>query len=313
MARKPVVVAVGGNALITDKDKISTSDQDDAVASTSKSIANLVEAGYTPIVTHGNGPQVGFLLRRVELSLDELPGIPLDVLGADTQGATGYMFVRHLSEELANAGADNRVAALVTQSVVDADDPAFQNPTKPIGSFMDEAEAMSRKENDGWVVVEDAGRGWRRVVASPTPTEIVEGDAIKLLVDAGYVVVAAGGGGIPVRREGNKLIGVEAVIDKDLASAMLATQLDVKDLVICTAIDQVAINFNTPEQENLDTITVEEAKKYLDEGQFGVGSMEPKVQAAVDFIEAGGERVIITSLEMMESALNGEGGTTITA
>lgn len=312
MAQKPVVVAVGGNALITDKNKISTDDQDNAVAITCKSIVSLVENGYTPIVSHGNGPQVGFLLRRVELASAELPGIPLDVLGADTQGATGYMFARHLAEELANIGADNKVVALVTQSVVDAADPAFQNPTKPIGSFMEEAEAISRRDNDGWDVVEDSGRGWRRVVASPSPVEIVEGEAIKLLVDSGYVVVAGGGGGIPVRREGNKLIGVEAVIDKDLASAMLANQLGVKDLVICTAVDQVAINFNTPEQVNLDTLTVEEANKYLDEGQFGVGSMEPKIRAAVNFIENGGERVIITSLEMMQSALDGNGGTTIT-
>ena len=246
MITKGIVVAVGGNALIKDKHQISVESQSDSIMESSECIAALVDAGYTPVITHGNGPQVGFLLRRAELALSELPALPLDVLGADTQGATGYLFSRNLRGCLADKGIDRQVVAVVTQSLVDPDDPAFAEPSKPIGSFMSEEEAREHEEKDGWVLREDSGRGWRRVVASPQPLDVLERQVIGSLVDSGCVVVACGGGGIPVRREGSGYIGVEAVIDKDFASALLANQLGVEDFAICTAVDAVSLNYNTP-------------------------------------------------------------------
>ncbi|RTE49812.1 carbamate kinase [Actinobaculum sp. 352] len=312
-ARQTVVIAVGGNALIRDKHHVAVTDQVEAVRESSSYIADLVQEGYTPVITHGNGPQVGFLLRRVELASAELPAIPLDYLGADTQGATGYMFSRSLRNELANRNIDRSIAAVVTQSIVDKNDPAFADPTKPIGSFMDEETAKRREVEDGWAVREDAGRGYRRVVPSPIPRDIVEKDVITTLVAAGCLVVAVGGGGIPVsREESGELSGVEAVIDKDRASALLASLLGVETFVICTAVDTVAINFNTPEQQELHRLTVAEAKKYLAEGQFGAGSMAPKIEAAINFLEQGGKRVIITSLPLLKDAVAGNAGTSIT-
>lgn len=312
MSNNNVVVAVGGNALIRNNNEISTRDQDEVIADTCKSIVALVEAGYTPVVTHGNGPQVGFMLRRVELASSELPPIPLDILGADTQGATGYLFSRNLRSELADRGLPAEVAALVTQSVVDPNDPAFAHPTKPIGSFMNREEAERRQREDGWEVIEDSGRGWRRVVPSPHPEAIVEADAVRLLLDSGYVVIAGGGGGIPVIRDGDSYRGVEAVIDKDLASALLGNQLDVRTLIICTAVEQVYVDFGKPSQKAVSTADIATMRSYLADGQFGAGSMEPKVRAAIEFIENGGEKVIITSLEKMIDALSGDGGTVIT-
>ena len=312
MITKGIVVAVGGNALIKDKHQISVESQSDSIMESSECIAALVDAGYTPVITHGNGPQVGFLLRRAELALSELPALPLDVLGADTQGATGYLFTRNLRGCLAERGIDRQVVAVVTQSLVDPDDPAFAEPSKPIGSFMSEEEAREHEEKDGWVLREDSGRGWRRVVASPQPLDILERQVIGSLVDSGCVVVACGGGGIPVRREGSGYIGVEAVIDKDFASALLANQLGVEDFAICTAVDAVSLNYNTPEQVDLHELTIEEAEKYLAEGQFGKGSMAPKVQAAINFLRNGGRRVVITSLEKLRDAVDGKAGTVIT-
>lgn len=308
---RAIVIAVGGNALIKDPKRISVGDQAEAVKEACEHIASLVEEGYTPIITHGNGPQVGFLLRRAELAQGDLPPLPLDVLGADTQGATGYLFSRSLRNCLARRGIHREVAAVVTQTVVDPKDPAFASPSKPVGSFMTEAEAREHEERDGWDVREDAGRGWRRVVPSPSPVEIIERDVVKTLVDSGSLVIACGGGGIPVRRQDDELVGVEAVIDKDLASALLASCLGVKDLVICTAVDQVCLSFNTPDQRALDTMTVEEAKSYLADGQFGAGSMAPKIESALSFLAEGGERAIITSLEALQDALDGNAGTRI--
>lgn len=307
-----VVIAVGGNALIKEKNKISTDDQSEAIRETCAYIADIVEQGYNPVITHGNGPQVGFLLRRAELALGELPAIPLDVLGADTQGATGYLFARNLRNVLAERGLERDVAAIVTQSVVDPADPAFDAPTKPIGSFMDEQEAHKRRTEDGWVVKEDAGRGFRRVVASPQPVEIIELGIIKALVDSGVMVIAAGGGGIPVTRENGTIHGREAVIDKDLASSLLANSLDIDDFIICTAVDQVYLDFNTPNQRAISTMTAEEAAGHLEAEQFGSGSMAPKIEAAIKFLKNGGRRVIITSLDCLADALNGKAGTTIT-
>lgn len=312
MSNKALVIAVGGNALIKDPHEVSVESQAEAVHESAEHITALIGSGYTPVVTHGNGPQVGFLLRRAELAQHELPPLPLDVLGADTQGATGYFFTRSLRSCLAQRGIEREVAAVVTQSVVDPQDPAFASPSKPVGSFMSEEEAREHAEQDGWSVREDSGRGWRRVVPSPVPVEIVECEVIRSLVDSGCIVVAGGGGGIPVSRENGELRGVEAVIDKDLASALLASRLAVPDLVICTAVEQVYLNFGTPEQRALDTVTAQEARAYLEEGHFGKGSMAPKIEAALNFIEAGGERAIITSLESLQDAVAGRAGTCIT-
>ncbi|EGF56270.1 carbamate kinase [Actinomyces sp. oral taxon 170] len=307
-----IVIAVGGNALIKKKNQISTDNQSEAIRETCTYIADIVEQGYNPVITHGNGPQVGFLLRRAELALGELPAIPLDVLGADTQGATGYLFARNLRNVLTERSIERHIAAIVTQSVVDPDDPAFDSPTKPIGSFMDEQEAEKHRVEDGWVVKEDAGRGFRRVVASPQPIDIIELGIIKSLISSGVMVIAAGGGGIPVTRENGTIRGREAVIDKDLASSLLANSLEVEDFIICTAVDQVYLDFNSPTQRGISTMTADEAAGYLTAEQFGSGSMAPKIEAAIKFLENGGQRVIITSLDRLADALDGKAGTTIT-
>lgn len=313
-AAKVAVVAVGGNALISDAEHKSLPDQRLASREAMGHVVGMIEAGWDVVVTHGNGPQVGFLLRRAELAHDELPEIPLDVCGADTQGATGYLFASELDNEFRRRGIAKRAIALVTQTVVDRDDPAFGRPTKPIGSFMSAEEAAVRRERDGWAVVEDSGRGWRRVVASPAPQRILELGAVRDLLDCGYVVIAAGGGGIPVVETADGMIeGVEAVIDKDFGSAILASEIGAEVLLISTAVEAVAIDFGKPSQRWLGRVTVEEAKGYLAEGQFGAGSMEPKIRAAIAFVEAGGGRAIITDPPNMVRALAGETGTTIVA
>lgn len=308
---KSVVIAVGGNALILDKTLAAPRDQVKAANKAMARIADIVADGWNVVVTHGNGPQIGFMLRRVEMAYPTLPPVELDILGADTQGATGYMFTRALRDEFAARGSGPEVAALVTMTVVDEHDPAFQNPTKPIGSFMSEEEAKQHATADQWAVVEDSGRGWRRVVPSPLPKRIVEIDVLRTLIAAGVVVVACGGGGIPVIEANGALTGIEAVIDKDHASALLANQLGADVLVISTAVDSVALNFGTPDQESLGVVSIAEMKKHLAAGQFGKGSMEPKVEAAIAFVERGGQRAIITSLVKMADALNGNAGTVI--
>ena len=308
-----LVIAIGGNSLITDKDKKSVQDQYEAAAETDHHIASLVEQGWDVAISHGNGPQVGFILRRSELASSELHEIPLDYCGADTQGAIGYMLQQNLVNDFRERGIDKAVATVVTQVEVDAADPAFEEPSKPIGSFMDEETAMRRKEEDGWDIKEDAGRGWRRVVASPAPKRIVELGVIKTLLDAGVVTVAVGGGGIPVVADENGDIhGVPAVIDKDLASAMLAVEVDADLLLISTAVEQVALNFGTPEEEWIDQMTLDEVKQYLDEGtHFAEGSMAPKMRAVVQFLEAGGKEALITDPPNLVRAMAGETGTRI--
>lgn len=306
------VVAVGGNSLIKDKDHQTVPDQYEAGAESMHHIADMIEKGWNVVVTHGNGPQVGFILRRSEISSKELHEVPLDYCGADSQGAIGYMFARALTNEFKNRKINKKVAAVVTQTVVDIKDPAFEHPTKPIGSFMDEAEAKRRAKEDNWIVVEDAGRGWRRVVASPKPVDIIEADAIKALIQAGIIVVAVGGGGIPViRLENGDLLGSEAVIDKDFGSSLLATMLGADLFVISTAVEKVAINFNKPDVKWLDKMTLAEAKKYIEEGHFAKGSMLPKIQAIIKFLENGGKKALITNPENISRALNGETGTWI--
>lgn len=310
--RKFAVVAVGGNSLIIDKARRTIPDQYEASAQTMSHIAGMIEAGWDVVITHGNGPQVGFILRRAELALHELHPVPLDSCGADTQGAIGYMFQKALHNEFLQRGIQKQAATVVTQVLVDREDPAFENPSKPIGSFMDEPMAMERSEKDGWAVVEDAGRGWRRVVPSPRPIRILEKDAIQSLILQGFVVIAVGGGGIPVVEDDQKeLIGVEAVIDKDFASALLAVDIQADLFLISTAVEQVALNFNQPNQQWLDRMTLAEAKRYLAEGHFAKGSMEPKIKAVIDYIENGGKEALITDPGNIERALLGETGTRI--
>ncbi len=311
---KTAVVAIGGNSLIKDKQHKTVEDQYRAAGETARHIAAMVKDGWTVAIGHGNGPQVGFILRRSELAAHELHEVPLDVCGADTQGAIGYALQQNLYNHFIDMGIDRNVTTVVTQVEVDADDPAFQNPTKPIGSFMDKDQAMRRKEQDGWDVVEDAGRGWRRVVASPLPKRIVEEPAVKQLMGAGMIVITVGGGGIPVVADENgKLHGVAAVIDKDFASSLLATRLNVDVFIISTAVEKVALNFGKPDEKWLDHMTLAEAKAYLASGKhFAKGSMAPKIQAVINFLEAGGEKAIITDPPNITRALAGETGTIIT-
>jgi carbamate kinase len=309
---KLAVVAVGGNSLIKDKDHQSIPDQYAAAVESMAHVAGMIEAGWNVVVTHGNGPQVGFILRRAELSLHELHPVPLDYCGADTQGAIGYMFQRALHNEFRRRGIAKSAATVVTQVLVDRNDPAFQKPSKPIGSFMEEAAAQEHRQRDQWAVVEDAGRGWRRVVASPIPTRIMEEAAIRSLIDAGFVVISTGGGGIPVVEDDHgNLTGVEAVIDKDFAGALLASSLKADLFLISTAVEKVALNYNKPDQKWLDRLTLAEAQAFLKEGHFAKGSMEPKIRAIINYLERGGKEALITDPENIERALRGETGTRI--
>jgi carbamate kinase len=272
----------------------------------------MIVKGYNVVVTHGNGPQVGFILLRSELARNKVHTVPLDSCGADTQGAIGYNFQMALGNEFKRRGIKKTVATIVTQVVVDKDDPAFKNPAKPIGPFYTKEEALERQRVDAWDVMEDSGRGWRRVVASPLPKEIVEFDAIKKLVDSGVVVIAVGGGGIPVIRDENgELCGAPAVIDKDHASAMLAGRLKADLFVISTSVEKVYINFCRPNQRSIDKMTVAEAKEYIKEGHFKAGSMLPKIEAAIKFLEGGGTEALITDPFHLEEALDGKTGTRI--
>jgi carbamate kinase len=312
MKSRLTVLAIGGNSLIKDKNHIALSWQYEAVKETSKYIAELISEGLSLVITHGNGPQVGFLYRRGELARHELPLIPLDICGADTQGAIGYMIQKALLNEFREKGIAKKVTVVVTQTIVDRGDPSFEHPTKPIGSFMSAKEALANKKEFGWQVVEDAGRGFRRVVPSPIPREIVELDVIKLLVESGYIVVAAGGGGIPViRNEQGDLEGVEAVIDKDLGSSLLARNLGADTFIISTTVDTVYLNFGKEDQKPLSRTPLPEIKRYLAEGHFKPGSMKPKIEAVIQFLEDGGKKAIITCPENLLKAIRGECGTTI--
>jgi carbamate kinase len=310
--KKVAVIAIGGNSLIKDKAHQTIPDQYAAAHETCLHIAGMIEQGWDVAIGHGNGPQVGFILRRSELSRHELHEVPLDFCGADTQGAIGYMLQQNLYNEFRRRGLNKQATTVVTQVLVERDDPAFRNPTKPIGSFMGEEEALSRRDAEGWDVVEDAGRGWRRVVASPLPVHVVERDAVKDLIDAGFVVITVGGGGIPVAKdETGNLVGVAAVIDKDYASSLLATSIGADLLIISTAVERVALNYGKPDQRWIDQMTVAEAKQYMAEGHFAPGSMKPKIQACIWFLEKGGKEALITDPENIERALEGKTGTRI--
>ena len=314
--RKTAVVAIGGNSLILNKNAQTVADQYHAVTVTVKHIVDMIELGWRVVVTHGNGPQVGFLLRRSEIANKEfgLHTLPLVVCGADTQGGIGYEIQQALINELARRGIKEPSMAVITQVVVDAQDPGFKNPGKPIGEFYTQERAEQlRKENPGWVLREDAGRGWRRYVSSPRPLEIVEEPGLKLLLEAGFHLIAGGGGGIPVVRRDGQLEGVDAVIDKDLTSSLLASRIESDLLVISTAVPYVALHYGTPQQKNLERITVAQAKQYIKEGHFAAGSMLPKILAALEFIENGGKEAVITSPENLRSAVLEGKGTHIVA
>ena len=312
MTKRLAVVAIGGNALIRDRTHESILDQYEMVCALAVDIAGMIESGWNVVITHGNGPQVGFILRRSELAIHEVPPVPMDYAGADIQGGVGYMFVRALRNEFRKRGLQRQAVAVITQTVVDRNDPAFAEPTKPIGSHMDEARAKELAAKYQWTVREDAGRGWRRVVPSPRPQSIVETGAIRDLAAQGYVVVSCGGGGIPVvEDELGDLRGVEAVIDKDLASSLLARSMGADTLVLPTGVEKVALDFNKPTQRWLDRLTVAEAKRYYDEDQFDRGSMGPKVAALIDFVGGGGQLGLITNPPNLKRALAGETGTRI--
>ncbi len=310
--RKVAVIAIGGNSLIRDSKHQSVQDQYDATVETAKHIAGMIEQGWDVVVTHGNGPQVGFILRRSELARHELHEVPLDYCGADTQGAIGYMLQRALHNEFKRRGIQKQAATVVTQVLVDKNDPAYQHPSKPIGSFMDETAAKEKQSKENWSMVEDAGRGWRRVVASPQPKSVVEKDAIEQLIRSGFVVIAVGGGGIPViETDQGELIGSEAVIDKDYASSLLASTIAADLFLISTGVEKVALNFGKPDQKELAHLTLDEAKRYAAEGHFAKGSMGPKIQAIIWYLERGGKQALITNPENIERALSGETGTWI--
>lgn len=306
------VVAIGGNSLIKDRDHQTVPDQFAATQETVRHIAEMIEAGWNIVITHGNGPQVGFILLRSDLASHVLHTVPLDSCGADTQGALGYMIQQCLYNEFLRRGIVKEAVTVVTQVVVDGDDPAFRHPSKPIGPFYDQERALQYQQERGWAVAEDAGRGWRRVVPSPFPQGIVETGAIRALVEKGFVVIAVGGGGIPVVRHADgSLHGVEAVIDKDHASALLAIRLQADLFLISTAVEKVALNYRKPDQRDLDSMTVAEARKYLAEGHFAPGSMKPKIEACIQYLEQGGRQALITSPENIARALRGQTGTRI--
>ncbi|MFF2503403.1 carbamate kinase [Streptomyces sp. NPDC058067] len=309
------VVAIGGNALLSGGGPATVSEQVEAARRLATPVVALADAGWRVVVTHGNGPQVGFIKRRADLAaqLDpELPALDLDMCVADSQGGLGHILATAIAGRLHSLGRDpERVAALITHTVVDADDAAFAHPTKPIGAFYPEARARELADTHGWTVAEDSGRGWRRVVPSPRPLRVLETAAVRALSAAGLVVIAAGGGGIPVVADGpDGRRGVEAVVDKDLTSALLAAELDANLLVITTGVERVAVDYGRPTQRFLDRLDPAEAERLLAEGQFPAGSMGPKVRAALDFLAGGPDRqVLITSPQALGAALDGQGGT----
>jgi carbamate kinase len=310
MAKK-AVAAIGGNSITLPGQRGTIPEQFENTRRTSRHIAEMIRRGYDLVISHGNGPQVGNILLRAETASNILPMLPLDTCGADSQGGMGYMIQQVLSSELGRIRLHKTVVTVITQVVVDKDDPAFASPSKPIGPFYTREQAEERRKAEGWDIVEDAGRGFRRVVASPVPVRIVELEAIRSLIEAGCIVIAVGGGGIPVVEENGSLKGVSAVIDKDLASSLLGVGLGAELLLISTAVESIYLNFGKENQRALSKMTSAEAREYLDEGQFPPGSMGPKVQAALDFLDRGGKEVIVTSPEKIVSSLEGKSGTRI--
>ena len=310
-----LVIAIGGNSLIADPKHITVADQYQAAVHTAESLIDIFSSDKKIAIVHGNGPQVGFILRRSEIARALLHSVPLDSCVADTEGAIGYHIQMAIRNALVKKALKREVTTVVTETLVDLKDPAFTSPSKPIGSFMLEEEALKFKESEGWSIQEDAGRGWRRVVPSPEPKDIVEMKSIRQLVDNGVIAIAAGGGGIPVIQDENGMYkGVEAVIDKDLAAALLAGKLDAGTFIISTAVEKVCLNFGKPDQKALSQITLTEAEQYMREGHFAKGSMLPKIQAMLKFMRSGnraGKVGIITDPEHLAAALEGRAGTRI--
>ncbi|MFI5175581.1 MAG: carbamate kinase [Terriglobia bacterium] len=305
------VIAIGGNS-ITKAGQVGTiKEQFQNASETAEHVVEIIARGWEVVLTHGNGPQVGNVLMRVELAASQIYTLPLDTCDSDTQGGMGYMLQQVLGNALRRRGITKSVATVITQVLVDEADPAFQNPTKPIGPFFSQAEAERRKVDRGWDIVEDVGRGWRRVVASPRPLEIIEEDVIRRCLQNGIIVIACGGGGIPVGRCNGELHGVEAVIDKDRASALLAEKVGADLLLISTAVEKVSLNYHKPNEQAIETMMASEAEKHLAEGQFPPGSMGPKIESAIHYLRRGGKRVIITSPDKLGRALEGTTGTHI--
>ncbi len=309
--KKLAVVAIGGNAVNRPGEPATAENMMRNLEETADYLISMLDE-YDVVITHGNGPQVGNLLVQQDLAKNVIPPFPIDVNDAQTQGSLGYMIANALHNELRKRGKKREIAAIVTQIIVDKNDPGFQKPTKPVGPFYSKEEAEKLQKEKGWIMKEDAGRGWRRVVPSPIPLDIVEKEVIKELLEKDIIVIAAGGGGIPVIEEDGVLKGVEAVIDKDRASALLAKEIDADILIILTGVEKVCINFKKPDEFCVDKLTVEEAKKYLAEGQFPAGSMGPKIEAAIDFVESTGRECLITDMAVLDKALKGETGTRIT-
>jgi carbamate kinase len=311
------IIAIGGNSLIRDEAHKSVEDQYDAVCRTARHIAGIIEQGYDVVITHGNGPQVGFILRRSEIAneIAHMHRVPLVLCGADTQGAIGYQIQQALDNEFLRRNLKKSAVTIITQVVVAADDPAFLNPSKPIGSFYTEEQAAAlRRDNPDWVFAVDSGRGYRRLVASPKPCRIIEKDVIKKLASDGYCVIAVGGGGIPVSEQPDgSLRGIDAVIDKDLASSLLASEISADTLVISTAVPKVCLNYGQPNQRDLDQVSVAELKQYVQQNHFAPGSMLPKIQAVIEFLERGGKKAVVTSPDLLEEAMAGRTGTHVMA
>lgn len=312
MKKDRVVIALGGNALQADPKDTTAESQLITAKATAKPLVDLIEEGHELIIAHGNGPQVGQIVATYEAAAG-VPTMPFPECGAMSQGYIGYHLQQAIREEMLRRGIHKSVAAVITQVIVDKNDPGFKNPTKPVGSFFSAEEAKKLQEEKGYIMKEDAGRGWRRVVASPEPVDVVEAPMIKTLVDAGHVVITVGGGGVPVIDKGNGVLeGVPAVIDKDFASEKIAEILDADYLIILTAVEKVAIHFNKPNQKELDRMTIAEAKQYIEEGHFAPGSMLPKVKAAMKFVESKpGRKALITSLEKAKEGIEGKTGTVI--
>jgi carbamate kinase len=306
MDEKLVFIAIGGNSLIKSKELRTVEDQHRAIQETVQHVADLIEQNYQVLISHGNGPQVGFILRRSEVArrMTGLHLVPLVNVVADTQGSIGYQIQQSLNNELASRNTTGQCVTVVTQVVVDRDDPAFKEPAKPVGEFFNEEQlAEIRRDYPDWNLVEDAGRGFRRVVPSPEPREVIEKPVIESLLKSGYHVITVGGGGIPVVRTDVGLEGVDAVIDKDLASSLLANQLNAGLLIISTAVEQVVLNFGKPSEKPINSMTVAEAEQYIAEGHFAPGSMLPKIQSALRFLKNGGKEVIITAPEFIKEAV----------
>ena len=310
MKKERIVIALGGNALQTDSNDCSALSQLEIARKTAKPLVDLIEEGHEVIIAHGNGPQVGRIVSVYEKTQD---GMPFPECGAMSQGYIGYHLQQSINDEMQNRGINKSVASVVTQVLVDKKDKSFNNPTKPIGAFYSEEEAEILKKENGFTMMEDAGRGWRRVVPSPEPIDIIESPIVKTLVEAGHVVITVGGGGIPVvRKDNGNLEGVAAVIDKDFAAEKISETLDADYLIILTAVEKVSINFNKPNQQNLSEINLKDAYRYIEEGHFAPGSMLPKVKAAIKFVESKpGRKVLITSLEKVKEGIEGKTGTVL--